>query len=172
MSRSTLPGLPLGDEEKDFFVELMLQFSRIYFVEILGYSVMSTHFHIVLKMLPGKRFSDSDIKKRFIAFWSDDNEFSDDYIPYFREKWSSLSEYTKELKQNFSRFYNKKHRHKGTFWTERFKSIMVEKGNSLINLLAYVELSQELQVSGDLANATHFFGKSKPQGQILNLELY
>ncbi len=47
----------------------------------------------------------------------------------------------KDVKQNFTRYYNKKHDHKGTFWTERFKSIIVEQGDTLINCLAYINLN-------------------------------
>ena len=34
-------------------------------------------------------------------------ELTDGQIPFFKEKWSNLSEYVKEIKQRFSRFYNK-----------------------------------------------------------------
>jgi len=29
-------------------------------------------------------------------------------IPYYRQKWTSLSEYVKEIKQNFTRLYKEK----------------------------------------------------------------
>jgi len=41
----------------------------------------------------------------------------------------------------FSHYYNKLHNRRGTLWGERFKSLIVENGESLINLLAYVELN-------------------------------
>ncbi len=41
------------------------------------------------------------------AFYGDDDEFSEELIPYYRKKWSSLSEFVKEIKQRFSRYYNK-----------------------------------------------------------------
>ncbi|MCJ7595543.1 MAG: hypothetical protein MUO52_12305, partial [Desulfobacterales bacterium] len=53
----------------------------------------------------------------------------------------SLSEYVKEIKQGFSRFYNKLHNRKGFFWAERFKSVIVENGDTLINCLAYIDLN-------------------------------
>lgn len=62
-------------------------------------------------------------------------------IPFYRQKWTSLSEYVKEIKQGFTRAYNKKRRRKGTFWAERFKSVIVEKGETLINCLAYIDLN-------------------------------
>ena len=47
----------------------------------------------------------------------------------------------KEIKQGFSRFYNKKHGRKGFFWSERFKSVIVDNGKTLINCLAYIDLN-------------------------------
>lgn len=141
ISRSTLVGLPIGDLEKDTLVGLIQQFSRIYFTEVVGYSVMGSHFHLLTRMLPENKFSDNDIRKRYKAFWGDDKDFSDEWIPGLRKKWSSLSEFVKDIKQNFTRYYNKKHNHKGTFWTERFKSIIIENGETLINCLAYIDLN-------------------------------
>jgi len=66
---------------------------------------------------------------------------TDGQTPYFREKWSNLSEYVKEIKQGFSRFYNKLHHRKGFFWSDRFKSILVDNGDTLINCLAYIDLN-------------------------------
>jgi len=52
-----------------------------------------------------------------------------------------LSEYIKEIKQGFSRFYNKLHDRKGYFWSDRFKSVIVDNGETLINCLAYIDLN-------------------------------
>ncbi|MFH0729177.1 MAG: hypothetical protein V2B19_22900 [Pseudomonadota bacterium] len=44
MSRTALPGYPLEDAEKDFFVELVKKLGMLYFVEILGFCCMGNHF--------------------------------------------------------------------------------------------------------------------------------
>lgn len=54
---------------------------------------------------------------------------------------ASLSEFVREIKQTFSRFYNKLHKRRGTLWSERFKSVMVERGETLVNCLAYIDLN-------------------------------
>ncbi len=51
MSKRALDGFPLGDMEKDFLVDLIRRLSRIYFVEIFGFCIMSNHFHLLLRML-------------------------------------------------------------------------------------------------------------------------
>ena len=47
----------------------------------------------------------------------------------------------KEIKQAFSWYYNQRHNRRGTLWGERFKSVMVENGETLINCLGYIELN-------------------------------
>jgi hypothetical protein len=37
MSRTALDGFPLGDVEKDFMLDLIRRYSKLYLVEILGF---------------------------------------------------------------------------------------------------------------------------------------
>jgi REP element-mobilizing transposase RayT len=141
MSRTALDGFPLGDVEKDFMLDLIRRYSAMYFAEILGFCLMGNHFHILVRMFPEHKFTDEDIQKRYENFFGDDRMFAPGWIPYLREKLSSLSEFVKEIKQSFSRYYNNKHNRRGTLWGERFKSVIVEKGETLINCLAYIDLN-------------------------------
>lgn len=143
MSRTALDGFVLGDIEKEFLLNLIRRLSSIYFAEVLGFCLMGNHFHLLIRMHPGKGCDDDEIKKRFSLYYGGDVdiEVSDGQIPYLREKWSSLSEYVKEIKQGFSRFYNRRHHRKGFFWSDRFKSVIVDEGETLINCLAYIDLN-------------------------------
>ncbi len=141
MSRTALDGFPLGDVEKDFMLDLIRRYSALYFVEILGFCLMGNHFHILVRMFPEHKYTDEDIQKRYENFYGDDRMFAAGWIPSLREKLSSLSEFVKEIKQTFSRYYNKKHHRRGTLWGERFKSLIVENGETLINCLAYIDLN-------------------------------
>ena len=141
MSRTALDGFPLKDVEKDFMLELIKRFSALYFTEILGFCLMGNHFHLLVKMIPGNRFTDKEIKKRFENHYGDSRDFSAGQIPYLREKLSSLSEFMREIKVSLARFYNRRHNRRGYFWGDRFKSVIVEKGETLINCLAYIDLN-------------------------------
>jgi REP element-mobilizing transposase RayT len=122
-------------------VKIIKRFSELYFVEIIGFCVLSNHIHILVRMLPDHYFTDAEIKKRFELFYGGDREFSEERIAHYREKWSNLSEFVKDIKQTFSRYYNKLHGRKGTLWGERFKSVIVEDGDTLVNCLAYIDLN-------------------------------
>jgi putative transposase len=141
MSRTALDGFPLGDVEKDFMLDLIRRYSVLYFVEILGVCIMGNHFHLLVKTLPEYKFTDKDIKKCYMGFYGDDRIFTDGLIPSLRAKLSSLSEFVREIKAGFARYYNKRHNRRGYFWGDRFKSVIVDKGETLINCLAYIDLN-------------------------------
>ena len=141
MSRTALNGYPLEDVEKDFMLGLMKRFSALYFTEILGFCLMGNHFHLLVKMFPDNRYTDKDIQKRFELFYGKSRVFSEGQIPFLRERLSSLSEFMREIKVGFSRYYNRRHNRRGYFWGDRFKSTIVEKGETLINCLAYIDLN-------------------------------
>jgi REP element-mobilizing transposase RayT len=141
MSRTALDGFPLDDIENDFMVDLIRRYSTLYFVEILGFCLMGNHFHLLVRMFPEFKFTDEDIKKRYADFYGEEEAFADGRIPYWREKLSSLSEFMREIKVGFTRYYNRRHNRRGYFWGDRFKSVIVENGETLINCLAYIDLN-------------------------------
>lgn len=141
MSRTALDGFVLGDVEKEYLLKLIKRLSSVYFAEIMGFCIMGNHFHLVVKMHPGNQYSEGEIKDRYEHYYGDGKEPGPGQIPALRDKWESLSEFIKDIKQSFSRFYNRQYNRRGFFWGERFKSVIVENGETLINCLAYVDLN-------------------------------
>ncbi len=141
MSRTALDGFPLKDVEKDFMLDLIKRYSALYFTEILGFCLMGNHFHLLVKMIPHDRFSDEDIQNRFEAHYGESRDFIAGQIPYLRQKLASLSEFIREIKVGFARYYNRRHNRRGYFWGDRFKSVIVDKGETLVNCLAYIDLN-------------------------------
>jgi len=143
LSRTALDGFVLGDVEKEYLLNLIRRLSSVYFAEVLGFCLMGNHFHLLVRMHPGEDYDDEEIKRRFKLYYGDHPKrgLQDGQIPSLREKWSSLSEYVKEIKQGFSRTYNRLHSRKGYFWSDRFKSLIVDNGETLINCLAYIDLN-------------------------------
>ncbi|KHE92498.1 MAG: hypothetical protein K8F52_14405 [Candidatus Scalindua rubra] len=143
MSRTALDGFVLGDGEKDELLKIIKRLSAVYFTEVLGFCIMGNHFHLAVRVRPGGEYTDVEVRKRFKLYYGKDSkrELAEDQISIIRSKWGNLSEYVKEIKQNFSRYYNRKVGRKGFFWSDRFKSVLVENGETLINCLAYIDLN-------------------------------
>jgi REP element-mobilizing transposase RayT len=142
MSRTALDGFPLEAFEKDFLLDLIKRMAGLFFTEVYGFSLMGNHFHLLVKMIPADRFSDEDVKVRLVNYYGEKRAPVDDgQLPFIRQKLASLSEFVREIKVNFTRFYNKRHGRKGYFWGDRFKSVIVESGETLVNCLAYIDLN-------------------------------
>jgi hypothetical protein len=47
----------------------------------------------------------------------------------------------RDIKVGFARYYNRRHNRRGYFWGDRFKSLIVQKGETLVNCLAYIDLN-------------------------------
>ncbi len=142
ISRTALPGFVLGDIEKDYLVSLIKRLSAVFFVDVFGFCVMGNHFHLLVKVKTSEHYSDSDVKRRVGLYYQDETRVvTDGQLPLFRDKLASLSEFMKDIKQRFSRYYNKLHDRRGYFWGDRFKSVIVENGDTLINCLAYIDLN-------------------------------
>jgi len=141
ISRTALDGLPFKKAEKDELVRIIQRFSAVYAVEVLGFAIMGNHFHLLVEVSPGTMVSDDEVRRRFQLLYGEEAEFPEGRLCDFRKRFSSLSAYMKDIKQTFSNFYNKRKKRKGTLWGERFKSVIVEQGNTLVNCLAYIDLN-------------------------------
>jgi len=53
----------------------------------------------------------------------------------------SLERFMKELKERFSRWFNKRHGRRGTLWQERYKSVLVQDGEAAVTMAAYIDLN-------------------------------
>ncbi len=164
--RITQAQLWLGEEEKQYLMELLHRVSYYCGVEVLTFCVMSNHFHILLRV-PEKPEADSRldpqhlIKRVAHLYGSDSAEqlqslLNDAVTGNANHLWEEekaahlgrmhdLSVFMKLLKQRFTMWYNHRHDTTGTIWTERFKSVLIEAGvaaqNPLHLVAAYIDLN-------------------------------
>lgn len=142
ISKTALEGFIIGDIEKEYLFGLINRLSSVFMTEMFGFCIMGNHFHLLVKMKNPDDYSDEEIRDMVRQYYQDNKrQVTDGQIPFYREKLSNLSEYVKEIKQRFARYYNKQHRRSGYFWGDRFKSVIVEDGDTLINCLAYIDLN-------------------------------
>jgi REP element-mobilizing transposase RayT len=166
MSRTAGGEKLFGDTEKEAFRRLMWRMARFSGVEVLTYALMANHFHILVKVPERarflKRFEGEGGEERLLEHLS--LLYSKSYIAAvrqelarvraagregevevileaFRKRFCDLSAFVKELKERFSRWYNKQHERRGTLWMERFKSVLVEDGEALRTMALYIDLN-------------------------------
>jgi putative transposase len=166
MSRTAGGEKLFGDVEKEAFRRLMWRMARFSGVEILTYALMNNHFHILVKVPERakflKRFDGEGGEERLLEHLS--LLYSKAYLASlrqeiarvreagregevqlildtFRKRFCDLSCFVKELKERFSRWFNKHHERRGTLWMERFKSVLVEDGEALRTMALYIDLN-------------------------------
>lgn len=143
VTRTALTGHPLGDAEKERLLAILRRLSAVYFAEVLGFCLMGNHFHLLVRMHPGEGVADEEVRRRFGLYYGADSGrvLTEGQLPQLRAKWASLSEYVREIKQSFARWYNRTHGRKGYFWGDRFRSTIVEDGDTVVHCLAYIDLN-------------------------------
>jgi len=68
-------------------------------------------------------------------------EAAEVFLEKYKRRFCDLSLFVKEVKERFSRWYNRKHERIGTLWSGRFKSVLVEDGVALRAMAAYIDLN-------------------------------
>ena len=141
ISRTALPGLPIKAADKDYLLHLIRRLAALYFVDVLGFCLMGNHFHLVVRVYSESELTDEELRRRYKAYHGNDQEIAGGLMDHYRTRMTSLGALVKDIKQGFTRYYNRKYNRKGYFWGERFKSMIVQDGKTLVNLLSYVDLN-------------------------------
>ena len=172
MSRTCGGAVFFDDVEKEALMRLLWKMSEFCGVRLLTYCVMGNHFHALVE-LPVReewlrQFEGSKGETRLFehlgqlysrAFLDDlrlelkelrehkREKLAQERLAEFTRRLCDLSVFVKEVKERFSRWYNKRHERKGTLWMDRFKSVLVEGGrkddapDALRTLAAYIDLN-------------------------------
>jgi len=166
MSRTVNGEFLFGEVEKEAFRRMMWRFAEFTGMEILTYAIMGNHFHLLLKVPQRekwlKRFEGVKGEQKLLDHLStvyskaflkqlqgeidklrkeDREEEVSVMLDRFKKRFCDLSLFVKELKERFSRWFNKQNGRRGTLWMDRFKSVIVENGESLRAMAAYIDLN-------------------------------
>lgn len=152
-----------GKAEKAFFIHTMRRLESFMGLRTLTYCVMNNHWHILIEVPSSRDLADKELLKRIEAFYPkprakmifQEYERAKQYSEEsggqkLLEEWrmrhlsriGDLSSFVKELKERFSKWYNRKHNRRGTLWEERFKSVLVENStHTIATMAAYIDLN-------------------------------
>jgi putative transposase len=167
MSRTCGGEVHFDDVEKEALRRLLWKMSEFCGVKLVTYCVMSNHFHVLVEV-PWRevwlqRFEGPEGEKRllehlrtlysrtFVGLLKDELDdlrrrgmttLAEEKIAAIKRRFCDLSIFVKEVKERFSRWFNKRRGRKGTLWMDRFKSLLVEgKGEPLHTMAAYIDLN-------------------------------
>ena len=162
MSRIVGGQMLLGRREKEVLRKMLWQVADFCGVEVLTYSIMTNHFHVLVRVPEKDRaVSDAELLRRFKVLYPKPTKYqtasfarlekslrectvdADAVRAQLLARMHNLSEFMKTLKQRFSIWYNRNHDGRlGTLWMDRFKSVLVQgEGNPLQTMAAYIDLN-------------------------------
>lgn len=150
----------LHRREKEVLRKMLWQVAAFCGVEVMGYCVMSNHFHVLVRVSEDIDLSRTELIRRYRALYQEncgpnypdpdvlamileeDSEEAEMWVDRLSRRMGDVSEFMKTLKQRFSVWYNKSHNRYGTLWAERFKSTVIENDPvSLKVVAAYIDLN-------------------------------
>ncbi len=167
MSRTCGGEVFLDDVEKEALRRLLWKMAEFSGVRLVTYCIMGNHLHALVEVPKREIWLE-----RFSGVGGEDKLFEHLRTLYSREfvgllkqeieelrrlgmdtlalarleaikkRFCDLSIFVKEVKERFSRWFNKRRGRKGTLWMDRYKSVMVEgKGEPLHTMAAYIDLN-------------------------------
>lgn len=129
-------------------------------VQIFAYSILSNHFHVLVDVPRQQPLADAELLRRYRVLYPKPTAYQTARLEVVKAElaqngpeavaWrqrqvalmGDVSKFMKLLKQRFSIWYNKSHRRFGTLWAERFKSVLVEARERILQTMAaYIDLN-------------------------------
>lgn len=149
----------LKDEERNDFIEMMRRAAEYCGVELLGWCIMTNHFHILVYLpeedevpepevirrvgiLKGKGASEALANKLSELRRNGDIYMATEYLDDERNRMYDIGSFMKILKQWFTMEYNRRYSHTGTLWESAYKDRVIKHvTNDISTVLCYIHLN-------------------------------
>ena len=146
----------LSEVCRERFRKMLWQQADFCGMEVLTYCVMSNHVHLLVRVPSPQELTDREVMRRALALygsrsvlvsqlragWQAEGRLPEDLRTGLVGRMGDVSVFMKELKQRFSRWYNRVHGRFGTLWAERFRSLLVEDQPGAVRAVgAYIDLN-------------------------------
>ena len=153
----------MNDEAMEAMRQIMRSQAAFAGMEVLTYCFMGNHFHIFVRLDPKEteHLDDAGLVERFRALYgskkcaslgldADDLEVvlknnrdsAEGIRRRLKARMGDVSVFMREVKTRFTFWYNDKYGTVGTFWAERFRSVVVEADTEAQRMVAaYIDLN-------------------------------
>jgi putative transposase len=146
----------LDDLDKEQLRIMLWQQADFAGVQIITHGILDNHFHVEVRIQPQDQVPDTELLRRAEAFYpaknpllqrmrkefDQDSALSNNLREKLLKRMGDVSAFMKELKQGFSRWYNRRHDRFGTLWAERFRSVLVQDDPEVVRTMAlYIDLN-------------------------------
>lgn len=147
------------DHRRIWIEELLQQFAACFGIDLLTFSLLSNHYHLILRTRPDlvAKWNDTEVARRWLTICPSgrgknkkskptEAELSSfcncpQKIAEARERLSSVSWWMRLLNQRVAQRANREDGEHGRFWQDRFRAIRLIDEESLLACAVYVELN-------------------------------
>jgi REP element-mobilizing transposase RayT len=156
-------------------------------MEVITFCFLKNHFHILLHLDPvtaQEEVADEELVRRFRALYGgkrspslgvdaetlvvllrEDSERAESVRAKLKARMGDVSVFMREFKTRFTFWYNEHYQTVGTFWAERFRSVLVEPGSlALRAVAAYIDLNAVRAGLADTPQNYRFCGLGEAAG--------
>ena len=142
------------EHRKQWIEEQLLELGEVFAVQVLGYAVMSNHYHVVLKTEPDRAasWSKEEVASRWLSLCKVDGEEerrrrelsllgNAERLEQLRGRLGNLSWFMRYVNEPLARRANREEGCSGRFWQGRFHSEVLLDEGALWAALVYVDLN-------------------------------
>ena len=166
MSRTCGGEVFFDDVEKEALRRVIWRMAEFSGIKVLTYCLMGNHFHLLAEVPHRQtwlqRFEGLEGEAKLLEHLAPSTAaptwascamnwpicargmavLATARLDAIKKRFCDLSLFVKEVKERFSRWFNKRRGRRGTLWMDRFKSVLVEgKGEALRTMAAYIDLN-------------------------------
>jgi len=147
----------LGNQERFVFRNRMRRLAKFCQVQIITYNLMNNHVHLQVRCPDKVVLSDKQLLATLKRYYGEKSDPVQQFqkalaqpnaaaLAAWRQRYlarmGDISVFMKELKEGFSKWYNRVHERFGTLWAERFRSLIVQNQPSFLRAVAaYIDLN-------------------------------
>jgi putative transposase len=160
MSRTVNGERVLDDLAREILRKQLWQVADFCGVQILTYTILSNHFHVLVRVPQKQLPADTELLRRYQILYPRPTKYQCARLEAIQVQLATdgpearawrrrqvalmgdVSQFMKLVKQRFSVWFNRSHQRYGTLWSERFKSVLVEpQGKALEAIATYIDLN-------------------------------
>lgn len=149
----------LGDDERNDLLEMIRRVADFSGIQLLGWCVMSNHFHVLADLPKPLELSEGEILRRYgvlkgeqakddaetqLHTWRAAGEIErvTEWTAKILRRMYDVGEFMKIVKQWFTEEYNRRHSHRGTLWEAVYLDKTVPRTvKDMSRVLGYIHLN-------------------------------
>jgi len=148
------------DHRKAWMERELEHLARFFSIDLLGYAILSNHFHLVLRSRPDvvAQWDDREVARRWLMLCpkrrnaennpAEPNEFELNTITndpvklkVIRSRLSDISWWMRFLSQKIAQKANREDGESGKFWQARYRAVRLLDETAILACVAYVDLN-------------------------------